>query len=63
MLASAVVAHAGEETLYVLVPLLVLFLGWSLWDRRRGDPTAGANEEDDAARGEGSSPPDGAQGR
>lgn len=48
---AAVVAHAGEESLYVLVPLLVLFIAWRVWDRlRNGVPTEPDGPADDAAR-------------
>lgn len=44
---APVVAHAGEESLYVLVPLLVLFVAWRVWDRLRN----GAPAEPDEATG------------
>lgn len=63
---ATVVAHAGEEMLYVLGPLLVLLVGWWVWDRRRGGSSPEAHEADEAdesASDQGSTPPDGAQGR
>lgn len=64
MLATAtVVAHAGEEMLYVLAPLLVFLVGWWVWDRRRGVSSHEADEAHEAASDQGSTPPDGTQGR
>lgn len=62
MLAAAtVVAHAGEEMLYVLAPLLVFLVGWWVWDRRRGVSSVEADEADEAdgaVSDQGSTPPD-----
>lgn len=48
---APVVAHAGEESLYVLVPLLVLFIAWRVWDRLRNgvaaDPDADGDDTGD----------------
>lgn len=59
---AAVVAHAGEEVLYVLVPLLVLYVGWRVWDRRWGAASAEPGE-DDAATDHHSTPPRGSHDR
>lgn len=53
-----VVAHAGEEALYVLAPLLVLYVGWRVWDRRWGKGSTGTDEGDDAPD-QGPPPPEG----
>lgn len=63
MLATGtVVAHAGEEALYVLVPLLVLYVGWRVWNRRWGEASTGGDESD-AAPDQGSPPSEGSHGR
>lgn len=50
MLDATVIAHMGEQALYVLVPLAVVFLGWRVWDRLRG----GADDEiDQKKKGQG----------
>ncbi len=62
MLATGtVVAHAGEEALYVLVPLLVLYVGWRVWDRRWGEASSGADEDDTPEQR--SPPSEGSHGR
>lgn len=43
---TTVVAHAGEEALYVVVPLILLFVGWRVWDRLRGGPPAEPDDTD-----------------
>lgn len=45
----AVVAHAGEEVLYVLGPVLVLFVGWRVWERLRGAAAAEPDADGDDA--------------
>lgn len=62
MVATTVVAHAGEEVLYVLVPFLVLYLGWRVWDRRWGK-TSTEPGEDDAAPEPRATPPKGSHDR